>query len=84
LIESPDRAQEPPRSPSSSTPRSNLGAKKVFDNLVSRIAAENPESAIRVIAEPLRRPGQARPFAVTYWIEKDGVRIHGQTILNIK
>jgi hypothetical protein len=68
----------------SEAPRSNLGAKKVFDNLVSRIAAENPGSVVKVIAEPLRRPGQARPFAVTYWIEKDGVRIHGQTIVNKK
>jgi hypothetical protein len=56
----------------SEAPRSNLGAKKTFDNLVSKVAAENPNSVIKVIAEPLRRPGQRRPFAVTYWIEKDG------------
>jgi hypothetical protein len=54
--------------------RSNLGTKKTFDNLVSRIAAENPNSVIKVIAEPLRRPGQRRPFAVTYWIVKDVCR----------
>ncbi|MEW6363639.1 MAG: RHS repeat-associated core domain-containing protein, partial [Acidobacteriota bacterium] len=66
----------------SETAASNLGPKKVLDNLVSRIAAENPNSVVRVIAEPLRRVGETRPFAVTYWIEKDGVRVTGQTILN--
>jgi hypothetical protein len=66
----------------SETPGSNLGPKKTLDNLVSRIANENPNSVVRVIAEPLRRQGETRPFAVTYWIEKDGVRITGQTILN--
>lgn len=66
----------------SETAASNLGPKKALDSLVSRMAAENPNSIIRVIAEPLRRGGETRPFAVTYWIEKDGVRVTGQTILN--
>jgi RHS repeat-associated protein len=62
---------------------SNLGPKKSFDNLVSRTAADNPNSVIRVIAEPLRAPGEIRPHAVTYWIEKDGVKTFGQTIFNL-
>lgn len=66
----------------SEAPGSNLGPKKAFDNLISRIAAENPNSVIRVVAEPARWPGQTRPFAVTYWIEQDGVRIYGVSIFN--
>ncbi len=66
----------------SETPRSNLGPKKSFDNLASRIAAQNPRASVRVVAEPLRRAGEARPYAVTYWVERDGVRVHGVTIFN--
>jgi hypothetical protein len=66
----------------SETPRSNLGPKKSFDNTASRIAAQNPRATVRVVAEPLRRAGGARPYAVTYWVERDGVRVHGVTIFN--
>jgi hypothetical protein len=66
----------------SETPRSNLSLKKKFDNLASRFAAQNPGSVIRVVAEPLRRAGETRPYAVTYWIEQDGARVFGQTIFN--
>jgi hypothetical protein len=68
----------------SETPTSNLGPKKSLDLLVSKLAAENPNSIIRIIAEPLRRQGETRPFAVTYWVEQDGERVMGQTILNKK
>ena len=66
------------------SPRSNLGPKKQLDLLASRMAAQNPNSTVRVVAEVQRRPGESRPFAVTYWIERDGQRVYGQTILNPK
>ncbi len=62
--------------------RSNLSAKKQLDTLVSRIAAQNPDAVVRLRAEPLRRAGEARPFAVTYTVTKDGEVVHAVTIIN--
>ncbi|HEX6640288.1 MAG TPA: hypothetical protein VF215_04210, partial [Thermoanaerobaculia bacterium] len=66
----------------SESPSSNLGPKKTFDLLASRIAAENPGAVVRTRHEPLYRPGETRPYAVTHWILKNGIVVHGETVFN--
>jgi len=61
---------------------SNLGPKKVLDNLAARIARQNPESNVKFIAIPKRMSASARPDAVTYYITVDGRVVHAETILN--
>jgi hypothetical protein len=66
----------------SESAKSNLGPKKKLDNLVSKIAANNPKSTIRFVARPLRQKGISRPFAVTYYIEKNGEIVYAISIFN--
>jgi hypothetical protein len=61
---------------------SNLGPKKVFENKAISMADDNPNSVVKTIHRPLRKPGEVRPFAVTHLIEMDGVIVHGVSIFN--
>ena len=61
---------------------SNLGPKKQLDNLLSRIKCDNPGAVVRLRAEALRKPGETRPFAITYYITVDGQLTRAVTILN--
>lgn len=62
--------------------RSNLSGKKIFENLAGRIATENPNSVVKTIHFPKRRPGETVPFAVTHYITVDDVVVHSISILN--
>ncbi len=66
----------------SEAPRSNLGPKKVFDNLLSRIAAQNPGAVVRGRHKPLFRSGETRPHAVEHKILVDGKEVHTVVIPN--
>jgi hypothetical protein len=66
----------------SEAPASNLGLKKSFDLRASRIAAENPDSVVRFVSEPLRHIGESRPFAVTHYILVNDKVVEGVTIFN--
>ncbi|WP_124920371.1 hypothetical protein [Burkholderia stagnalis] len=66
----------------SEAPRSNLGLKKSIDLQASRLAAENPNSVIRFIGEPVRNIGETRPFAMTYYITKDGQVVQALSVFN--
>jgi hypothetical protein len=66
----------------SEAPGSNLGPKKSFDYLLSRIAAENPSSVVRGRHKPLFRPGDTRPYAVEHMIVVDGKTVHTVVIPN--
>ncbi len=66
----------------SETSKSNLGPKKRLDNLVSRLAAADPDSVVRMRAEPLYRKGETRPFAISYSVTKDEEIVHAVSILN--
>jgi RHS repeat-associated protein len=66
----------------SEAPSSNLSAKKMLENYAIRLADQNPNSVVNMIAELLRMPGEARPFAVTVWVTKDGQTVYGASVLN--
>ena len=66
----------------SEAPRSNLGPKKVFDNLLSRIAAQNPYAVVRGRHTPLFRPGETRPYAVEHQIFVNGKEVHKVVVPN--
>ncbi|HDR9179635.1 TPA: LysM peptidoglycan-binding domain-containing protein [Burkholderia vietnamiensis] len=66
----------------SEAPRSNLGLKKSIDLQASRLAAENPNSVVRFIGEPVRNIGETRPFAMTYYITKDGQLVQALSVFN--
>lgn len=67
----------------SEAPGSNLGPKKqLIDNKAAQLAAENPNSVIETVHEPLRMSGQTRPYAVNHYILKDGKIVYGVTIMN--
>ena len=61
---------------------SNLGLKKSLDLEASRLAVQNPNSEVRLIAQPVREIGQPRPFAVSYYVTQDGKLVRGLSILN--
>ena len=61
---------------------SNLGPKRVFENLAGRIAKENPNSVVKTVHFPKRQAGQTTPYAVTHYITVDGKVFYGVTILN--
>lgn len=66
----------------SEAPGSNLGLKKIYDLKASRIAAENPNSTVRFISEPIRKVGDVRPFAVSHYITIDGRTVEAVSIFN--
>ena len=66
----------------SEAPGSNLGPKKTIENYARRLADDNPLSVINMVTEPLRHPGQTRPFAVSVWITQDGKAVYGASVLN--
>lgn len=61
---------------------SNLGPKRSFDLLASRIADRNPGAIVETLHTPLRRQGEARPYAVTHSLVVDGRIVHTVTIPN--
>jgi hypothetical protein len=61
---------------------SNLGLKKQFDNLASRVAAEHPDGTVRTVHRPLRAPGLGRPFATEHYIMLNDELIYGVSIPN--
>lgn len=46
------------------------------------MAADNPGSVVRLIAQPIRDIGQTRPAAVTYYLTQDGQLVRSLSILN--
>jgi hypothetical protein len=48
---------------------------KAFDNLLSRIAAQNPNTVVRGRHRPVFRPGETRPSAVEHRIVVDGKEV---------
>ena len=62
--------------------KSNLSPKRTFEKLAGRIAAENPNSIVKTIHFPKRRPGETVPFLVTHYITVDGKMVHGVSIPN--
>jgi hypothetical protein len=62
--------------------RSNLSGKKIFENYAGEIAKNNPNSVVRTVHFPKRRPGETVPFAVTHYVTVDGKVVHGVSILN--
>gem|GEM_PF-2995633 len=66
----------------SEAPSSNLGLKKIYDLRASKIAAENPNSTVRFVSEPVRQFGQTRPFAVSHYILVDGKIVESVSVLN--
>lgn len=56
--------------------------KSAVDLRASKIAAENPGAEVRVRAVPQRAPGASRPFAVTYYIVKDGKVVEAVSVLD--
>jgi hypothetical protein len=66
----------------SEAPKSNLGPKKAFDNLLSRVAAQNPNAVVRGRHRPVFRPGETRPYAVEHRIVVDGKEVFKILITN--
>jgi RHS repeat-associated protein len=66
----------------SEAPSSNLGPKKVVENLAINIKEMIPSRSVRFRAEKHLRPGETRPFAMSYFIKVDGVKVYGVTIFN--
>lgn len=65
------------------TPSSNLGPKKRFDNLVSRIAGALRGHAVKVAFRRIMEPGNPRPVATHLQIVVDGVTLYTVTIPNV-
>jgi hypothetical protein len=80
-VETPSKVNVP-ENLNSEAVYSNRGPKRIFDRRASEIAAENSDSVIETVHEPLRKAGETRPFAVTHYILKDGVPVYAETIFN--
>ena len=66
----------------SEAPTSNLSPKAMFDRRASKLADENPNSIVTVVAEPIRKVGETRPFGVTYTLTRDGKVVEWFSIPN--
>jgi hypothetical protein len=68
----------------SESPASNLGEKAKFDRLAVATKENNLNSEVWIIAEPFYKGMDKRPYAVRYFLEKDGkiVDSRGRVILN--
>lgn len=66
----------------SEAPGSNLGPKRVFENLAGKIAKDNPDSVVETVHFPKYKSGSTVPHAVTHYIKVDGKIVHGVSIPN--
>jgi LysM repeat protein len=66
----------------SEAPSSNLGPKKAFDNLLSRLAAQNPGATVRGRHRPVFKAGENRPYAVEHRIFVNGKEVYKVVIPN--
>jgi hypothetical protein len=62
--------------------RSNLSAKRIFENIAGRIANENPGAIVKTHHMPVRLPGNSVPYEVYHYITVNGKIVHGEVIKN--
>jgi hypothetical protein len=62
--------------------RSNLGPKKILDNLLSKIGSAMGDHLVTLKFIRHNNPGEARPYATTYEIKIDGISMYKVTIAN--